>query len=352
MQACVGHRAPARQVVAYLCLAVTLVACGCRGGADTLTVYTALDEEFSAPVFEEFTSETGIRVRPRYDVEAAKTTGLVQLILEEHRRGVPRCDVFWNNEIIGTLRLLQAGALEPVSIQEAALFPEQFRSPEGYWYGFAARARILLCNTSQLQPDQMPRSVFELTDPQWRGRFAIANPLFGTTNTHMTCLFAVLGTDRAREWIEELWQNEPLVLPGNRHVAEAVASGRVPVGLTDTDDALGQIRRGAAVRIVFPDQDGLGTLLIPNSVAVVRGTRNPAGATALVGYLLSAKTEKRLALGPSGQIPLRRDLQDDPEIREAFAGEVLGKVRSMEVDFEQAAHQWETVNRFLEALTR
>lgn len=333
---------------------ITVVLCslsaGCGHRSNELVVYTALDAEFSQPIFDEFARRTSLRVRPRYDVEAAKTVGLVQLILQEQREGVARCDVFWNNEILGTLRLLQADALEPLQIAEAEQFPPQYRSADGYWFGFAARARVLLYNKNLLSVQDLPTSVLELSAPRWRGRFAIANPLFGTTNTHMVCLWEVLGEERARDWIRSLWENEPVVLPGNRHVAEAVASGRVPVGLTDTDDALGQLEKGAPVEIIFPDQDGMGTLLIPNTVAAIRGARNLEGAKALIEYLLSRETEKRLALGPSGQIPLRKDLQNDPEVLAAFPGRVLGKVRPMVVDFEAAARSWQKANKFLETL--
>lgn len=341
---------PVILVQALLVLLYPLLLAGCRASAPAVTVYTALDAEFSRPIFEEFTRETGIRVRPRFDVEAAKTTGLVQLILEEHRQGVGRCDVFWNNEILGTLRLLHAGALQPVRVPDADRYPPQYRSPEGYWYGFAARARILLYNKQLLTESEAPTSVFELANPKWKGKFAIANPLFGTTNTHLVCLWEYLGEEEARQWIGRLWSNDPLVLPGNRHVAEAVASGRVPVGLTDTDDALGQLRKGAPIEILFPDQEGAGTLLIPNTVAVTKHARNQTGARRLVEYLLSARVEKRLALGPSGQIPLRSDLRQDPEILRAFPGRVIGKVRAMQVDFERAARHWQQANSFLAGL--
>ena len=68
-----------------------------------VVVYTALDEQFSRPIFEQFTAETGIRVLAKYDTESTKSVGLTQALLAERAR--PRCDVFWNNEIVNTLRL-------------------------------------------------------------------------------------------------------------------------------------------------------------------------------------------------------------------------------------------------------
>ena len=71
--------------------------------APEVVVYSALDREFSEPVLDDFTKASGIRVLAKYDDESTKTVGLTSAIIQESGR--PRCDVFWNNEIINTLRL-------------------------------------------------------------------------------------------------------------------------------------------------------------------------------------------------------------------------------------------------------
>ncbi len=98
-----------------------LIACHNRAG-DEVVVYTALDQEFSEPILKGFTQKTGIQTRVKYDTEAAKTTGLVSTIIEEAAR--PRCDVFWNNEILRTIQLEKKGLLAPyVSPQAASIRP-------------------------------------------------------------------------------------------------------------------------------------------------------------------------------------------------------------------------------------
>ncbi len=334
-----------------LCCLLVGLTIGCGRNEPEVVLYVALDDEFARPIYSAFERLHGIRVRTKTDTEAAKTVGLVNLLLAEHRSGRVRCDVFWNNEILGTLRLKQAGALLPVPIPEGGDIPEQFRAKDETWYGLAARARILLVNTQLVPEEEFPKSVFELAEPRWRGRFAVANPLFGTTATHMVCLFEVLGPERAKEWLQQLWANDPVMLPGNRHVAEAVASGRVAVGLTDTDDALGQLRRDAPVRILFPDQDGLGTLFIPNTVAVLRNAPHQQEAIRLLRHILRPETEVELALGPSGQIPLHESLLEDPRLQDTFAVAEAAQAKSMAVDFERAARRWQEVLEFLSDLS-
>ncbi len=307
-----------------------------------VTVYTALDEEFSRPIFREFEEETGITVRAKFDTESTKTVGLVEAILAEQER--PRCDVFWNNEILHTLRLQQAGLLQAYQSPLAKTYPPMYRAADGTWHGFAARARILLVNTERLEEHERPRSILALADPAWHGRGGIAKPLFGTTATHAACLFSVWGRERAEAYFRNVEEHAE-VLAGNKQVALAVASGRLAFGLTDTDDAMVEIDKGMPVAIVYPDQgeDALGTLFIPNTAAIIRGSPHPAEARRLVDFLLSPPVETALARGPSTQIPLNQRV--DVPTRVATPS----TIGAMQVDFAAAADQWDHAAEFLRA---
>jgi iron(III) transport system substrate-binding protein len=139
------------------------------------------------------------------------------------------------------------------------------------------------------------------------------------------------------------------VVAGNKHVAEGVARGQYAVGLTDTDDALGEIEAGRPLAMILPDRDGhpkhanLGVLYIPNTVAVVRGCPNPEGARRLVDYLLSAEVETQLGEGPSHQIPL------NPRVTARLPAGLAtpDRVKVMRVDWEKAADRWDESQRFL-----
>jgi iron(III) transport system substrate-binding protein len=315
---------------------------GCRGETKPLevVVYTALDEDFSEPIFAEFTKETGIAVRPKFDTESTKTVGLAQAIIFERER--PRCDLFWNNEILNTLRLEREGLLRAYPSPQASAFPASARSADSMWFGFAARARILVVNTNQVPEERRPKSIRDLTDVQWYERCGIAKPLFGTTATHAACLFAVWGDAEAKEFFQGVKRNAR-IMSGNKQVAEAVAAGALAFGLTDTDDALVEIERGMPVAVVYPDQgEGqVGTLFIPNTLALVKGSPHPQEAEKLLDYLLSAAVERRLADGPSGQIPLREGVPASPRVK------TPGQVRPMEVDWHAAAEKWDTAAEFL-----
>ena len=101
-------------------LLLFLTGCWTSSGPEVV-VYTAQDEEFAKPIFADFAGTTGIAVRPKFDAESTKTVGLANEIIEE--AGRPRCDLFWNNEILLTLRLGRQGLLDVYRPKIAAALP-------------------------------------------------------------------------------------------------------------------------------------------------------------------------------------------------------------------------------------
>jgi len=328
-----------------ICLAFCVFLGGCwSSSAPEVIVYTALDSEFSEPILKDFTAEKGIAVRAKFDVESTKTVGLTNAIFAESGR--PRCDVFWNNEILHTLRLEQEDLLDVYRPPIAKEYPESARSPEGTWHGFAARARVLIVN-KRIAADQRPTSIHDLTDPKWKGRACIAKPLFGSTATHAACLFAYWGDEKAKDFFRRVKANDVAILSGNKQVAVAVAAGEYAFGLTDTDDAVIEIKSAepATAAIVYPDQgeDGIGTLFFPNTLAIIKGGPNAEHARRLVDYLLSRQIEARLAAGRSAQIPLNPNVEAETQV------ETPRTIKAMRVDFPTAAEKWDTVSAFLKA---
>ncbi len=306
--------------------------------ADEVVVYTSLDQVFSEPVLEAFEKEKGIKVRAVYDVEASKTTGLVNRLIAE--KPYPRADVFWNSEVSRTLVLKEKGVLMPYGSPSAADIPERFKDPDGYWIGFAARARILIYNSEMVSPEDLPESVFDLTKPGWKGKVTMAYPLFGTTATHVAAWYAALGPERTESYLRALKANDVLIVDGNAMTRNLVARGEVPLGFTDTDDANVAIQQGKSVGMIFPDKDGLGTLLIPNTVALVAGGPNPEQGRRLIDYLLSRAVEQHLAFSHSMQIPLRKDVKRPAHVPPYEA------IRAMKVDYGDIARNLAPSARF------
>ncbi|CAB1062764.1 Ferric iron ABC transporter, iron-binding protein [Olavius sp. associated proteobacterium Delta 1] len=308
--------------------------------APEVIVYTALDQIFSEPILQEFEKTTGIKVKAVYDLEATKTTGLVNRLIAE--KAHPQCDVFWNNEVIKSIILKQKGVLAVYHSPSAQEIPAIFKDKQGYWTGFAARARVLVVNTDRLSTSTQPQSIRDLTRPAFKGKAAIANPLFGTTATHVAALFSYWGEAEAKQFFRDLKANQIRILDGNSVVKDRTGSGAILAGFTDTDDVNVGIQAGMPIQPVFPDKEGIGTLLIPNTVALIQNSPHPVEAKRLIDYLLSKEVERKLAFCPSVQMPLRKDVPTPTNFV------TIDQIKAMPVDYEKVAEVMDASVRFVQ----
>jgi iron(III) transport system substrate-binding protein len=314
---------------------ITAALSGCDGTSDRqqVVLYTSLNEPTARAVVDAFEQETGIRVIVQADTERDKTVGLVQMLIEEKSR--PRADVFWNSEAANTVRLQREGVLEPLDPPPAGYdrIPAEYRDPDGYWFGFSGRARILIVNTELVGDLDMPTSMWDLLDPKWRGKAALVRPVTGTTLTHVTALYELLGDEQTNRFLDGVQENECHLPPGNGRLAQLVGQGAIAFGFTDTSDFRLVRHEGHPVIAVYPDQDSIGTLLIPNTVAKVRGGPNPENARTLIEFLLSDRAEAILAHHPRGHIPLKPDIDRPDEV--IVPGDPPDGFRTMNVDYQR-----------------
>ncbi|MFZ4572919.1 MAG: extracellular solute-binding protein [Phycisphaerales bacterium] len=298
-----------------------------RGGLGKTTVqendvvlYSSADSGILEPLVAEFEGRTGVRVQVVGDTEATKTTGLVQRLISEQQR--PRCDVWWSSEALGTMALDKAGVLEPfASASERDLpggWPANLRAESRTWYGFALRARVIAYNTSAVGSGAAPKTLRELADPKWSNKVGMARPQFGTTRSHIAALIALHGPDPVREFLTLLKNNNVRLYDGNSSVVQALSTGEIHVGLTDTDDVWAGQANNWSVALNYEAADkptakvkglrSLGAIVIPNTVARVRGGPNPTNAQKLADFLLSADSERMLAMSASKNVPVREAL--------------------------------------------
>lgn len=277
------------------------------GGQRRVVVYCALDSMFSQAVLERFERETGIKVDVRFDTEATKSLGLIEQLVSE--KDQPRCDVFWNNELLGMVDLQQRGVLQPYKGVGYERIPAGYKEADGNWTGFAARMRVWIVNTDRMAatPQAIEAALAGKLD-----RVAIAKPLYGTTLTHYTVLWDLWGGDRLKSWHGDWRVRGAHEATGNATVKNLVAAGVYDLGLTDTDDFFIAKDEGKPVEMLAARVDDAAgnnaargrVICIPNTVAMIKGAPHRAEAETLIDYLLSAQTELALANSRSRQVPL------------------------------------------------
>jgi iron(III) transport system substrate-binding protein len=269
-------------------LLVAAAVAGCGGndeGGGPITVYSGREEELVAPLFERFTEETGIEVEVRYGDSAE----LAATIAEEGDNSP--ADVFFAQDP-GSL-----GAVDPQleELPEDVLerVDERFRDADGRWVGTSGRTRVLVYNTDALSEDELPRSVLDLTEAEWKDRVGIA-PTNASFQAFVTGMRLTLGDDATREWLEEMKANGAKTYEKNLPIVEAVAAGEVDAGLVNHYYL-------ALVKAEQPDAPVANHLFAPGdagnlvSVAgagVLASSDQQGDAEELVGFLLADDAQR------------------------------------------------------------
>jgi len=317
------------------CLA--LASCERRSGTPRreVVLYCSADQVFAEQVIRAFEQETGIRVRARFDTEASKTVGLVQRLRAE--ASDPAADVFWSSEVFHTIRLAGEGLLASYRSDRTADWPKTFADPQGRWYGFARRARVIAYNTNKVKSAAAPRRIEDVLDATWKGCLVMARPEFGTTGGDVASWFVHYGAERAAEILRALKANGVRLVDGNSTAVRMVATGQADVCFTDTDDVYAAQRKNWPVAMHYLDQGGAGPLAIPNTAALIRGGPNEIEARELMAFLLSDRVELMLAASDSHNAPVRATVPAELS-RYAIP-------RSLEIDYAKVADQLPTAIR-------
>ena len=313
-----------------------------NGGEGDVVIYVSHDQDYSEPIINRCEKELGISVKSVYDTEANKTVGLANRLISE--KDNPQADVFWNNEVIRSVQLKNEDVLQPYEPIHGSDIPSTYKDDEYYWTGFAARLRILLVNTEMLDPSMYPNSIFNLLSSSYSESVAMANPLFGTTGTHLASWYSVLGAEDTENYLSQLSDLGLTIAESNGQVRDLVADGELPIGFTDTDDANDAIMDGKPVEIIIPDQDegSIGTLVIPNTIMLIKGSPHEENGKDLINCILSPETEAELAQSKYAQLPLLPNVEGPSILPDIY------EINAMEVIWGDVAIQLENMQSYVE----
>ncbi len=321
----------------------SLTTAGCTGReaepGKTVVAYISEDQVFSEPLLKDFETTTGIKVNAVFDTEEAKSTGVMNRLLAE--KGNPQADVYWANEPIRAEILKQQGISLPYLSPRAVGIPSGFRDPEGNWTGFSARARLLVVRKDL---KEKPQSLLAYTDSRFKGQGVIANPLFGTTTAEVAALFTIWGNTRGQEFMNAMRNNGVRISTSNGESADFVASGEAQFSLVDSDDGFNRLKQGKPIGIVFPDQeqDGIGCMIVPNALLLIRGGPNQENGRKLIDFLLSPDSERKLAFSDAAQIPLHSGVETPPGVPH------IESLKTIDLNYAEVARKMQEIQPFLE----
>lgn len=268
-------------VTALLAVMVALVVAACGGDDDSLTVYSGRGEALVGPLFDRFTEETGIEVDVRY----GDSDDLALLIAEEGDN--TPADVFYSQSPGAVAFLAADDRLAAVEAQALEVVDPRFRDPNGLYVGVSGRQRVLVYNSDLVDADELPDSVFDLTDERFRGEVAVA-PGNGSFQDFVTAMRQIDGEEAAKEWLEAMAANDSPTYANNNAIVEAVGRGEVPLGLVnhyynfrflEEDPSLASVNHSFAA-------GDTGSLVIASTASVIDGTDRPDEAQRFIEFLL------------------------------------------------------------------
>jgi iron(III) transport system substrate-binding protein len=252
------------------------------GDAD-LVVYTGRAEEQVGDLIAQFEEDTGTTVDVRY----GDTAELAVQLLEEG--DASPADLFWSQDAGALSAVDEAGLFSELPPSVLKRVPEDYRAPDGRWVGTSGRARVFTYNPDAVDTADLPKSVFELTDPEWADRVAIA-PTNGSFQAFVTAMRESEGDDVAEQWLLDLKANGAVAYESNTLILDAVDAGEIDLGLINHyywfQKAAEVGEDEITAQIDFFEPGDPGSLVNVSGAGVLTTAEDAALAESFIDYLL------------------------------------------------------------------
>lgn len=296
-----------------------LALAGCAGGGagddaaadpDALVVYNAQHEQLTEEWAEAFTAETGIEVVLRNGDDSELANQLVQ------EGTASKADVFLTENSPAMSLVEEAGLFAPVDESTLALVPEQFRPASGLWTGIAARSTVLVYNPELISESELPASLLDLADPEWKGQWGAA-PAKADFQAIVSAVLATQGEDGARDWLEGMAENA-VEYRNNIVTMKAVNAGEVPVGIIyhyywfrDQDAAA---EDSANTKLHYFGNQDPGAFVSVSGGGVLENAPHADEAQQFLAFIAGEHGQKILGEGYSFEYPVASDVAAKAEL--------------------------------------
>lgn len=295
MTASPRRRASVARILLPIVLAVAaagLAACGGRAD-DGLVVYSGRNRELIDPLLARFERETGIDVTVSYKGDS---TNLALLIDQEGDKSP--ADVFISQSP-GAMGFLDAeDRLERLPARILDRVPEAYRAADGDWVGLSGRVRVLVYDRAEHDPADLPDSVFQLTEPRYRGKVGIA-PTNASFQDFVSAMRTLRGDAATRQWLEAMAANGVETYPDNLSIVAAVDRGEIEYGLVNhyyNERITAENPDATTANHFMPGTDEPGAIVLAATAGIIDTVGDErADAERLVEFLVSDSAQQYFA---------------------------------------------------------
>ncbi|MFE3794755.1 iron ABC transporter substrate-binding protein [Nocardia tengchongensis] len=297
-------------LAAIAVLGATTACSGSSDGDNEIVVYNAQHESLTKEWIDAFTKDTGIKVTIRNGGD----TDLGNQIVAEGKNA--KADVFITENSPAMALVENAGLFADVDKDTLAQVPEQFRPSTGKWTGIAARSTVFVYNTAKLPADQLPKSLLDLAQPQWKGRWSGAAS-GADFQAIVAALLAQKGEDATLSWLKGMKENA-VISQNNTTVMKGVNSGQFDGGVIYhyywfKDQAKTKENSKNTQLFYFKNQDP-GAFVSISGGGVLKSSKHQNDAQKFLNYITSKQGQAVLRDGDSMEYPVASDVAANPAL--------------------------------------
>ena len=293
----------------WIAAPVTVMAQGVSSG-DGITLYNAQHASLAKAWVDAFTRETGIKVT----VRNGEDTELGNQIVQEGNASP--ADLFLTENSPAMVLVDQAKLFAPVSADILAQVSENFRPSSGHWVGIAARSTVFAYNKSKLPPEQLPKSLLELADANWKGRWA-ASPSGADFQAIVSALLELKGETVTLAWLKGMKENAT-AYRGNGAALKAVNAGEIPGAVIyhyywfGDQAKTGENSNNTALHY-FRNQDP-GAFVSMSGGGILASSKHKAQAEAFLKWITGKGGQDILRTGTSFEYAVGIGAQSNPKL--------------------------------------
>ncbi|SDZ58735.1 iron(III) transport system substrate-binding protein [Evansella caseinilytica] len=307
-------------------------------GSGELVVYSSRNETFVDELLEKFETETGIKVEAYHGGDDA-----INRIKREGENAY--ADIFISNDIGALEHLRMEGLLQAYAPENIESIDERFRAEDNSWIGLSARTRVFMYNKDEVTEEELPSTLWELTDSKYAGQFAITRGGNGSMIAQVSALRQEWGDEKVSEWLSIVKDNAAIITEGHGDIRRAVGSGEVAFGLVNNYYYHQQLEEPTDnnVGVVYPDQgdDDMGAIVNAAGVGFIHHAPNEDNAKLFLDWLLKDENQEVFSFN-SMEVPV------NPDIDAYEHAMKISEYKTHEMPLSKLGEVWEDTRELIE----
>ena len=288
------------------CLLSTALVAPLAQAADKveLTLYNGQHKEIGEAIAKAYEAKTGIHV----NVRKGSSNQLASQVMEEGERSP--ADLIYTEESPPLNNLGEKGFLAKTDDSTLNMLPPEYVAKDGSWIGVTARVRVVAYNPKLIDEKDLPETVLEFAEPQWQGKVGFV-PTSGAFQEQAVAIIKLHGREAAEEWLTGL-RAFGKTYTNNMVALKAVENGEIATVLVNNYYwfALQREKGQLDSKLHYFSNGDAGGLITISSAAVLKSSKHPREAQALLAYMASEEGQ-RVITQTTAEYPLHKGMVSD-----------------------------------------